>query len=156
MQHRDREEAADLQIWNYSEMLGKEKKYLEEMIKVDAVEGFPEKVAPEENTGGSPCRYAVRPGNAEQEEQRPELPIMKNNDHLRNGLGIINHRVCGIQDRAYRGQVQVCNLSDSGRHRRRIHSIIIIGQDYESSYLHLVADRSLKTSYWGLWKMAAS
>lgn len=140
------------------EMLGKEKKYLEEMIKVDAVEGFPKKLLQKKKIlvaalAGMLCDLEM----PEQEEQRPELPIMKNNDQRKEWLR--DYKSWGlwytdehIGARYYKydfknGARLIAEVYDNHNHFTKT--------DYESSYLHLVGGpepENHPTGAYGRWR----
>ena len=141
------------------EMLGKEKKYLEEMIKVDAVEGFPKKLLQKKKIlvaalAGMLCDLEM----PEQEEQRPELPIMKNNDQRKEWLRDYKSWGLWYTDEHIGARYYKYDFDNGARLIAEVYTNHneFIGQDYESSYLHLVGgSEPEETSIWGLWKMAA-
>lgn len=123
------------------EMLGKEKKYLEEMIKVDAVEGFPKKLLQKKKIlvaalAGMLCDLEM----PEQEEQRPELPIMKNNDQRKEWLRDYKSWGLWYTDEHIGARYYKYDFDNGARLIAEVYTQHneFIGQDYESSYLHLV------------------
>lgn len=127
------EEAADpTDMELLREMLGKEKKYLEEMIKVDAVEGFPKKLLRKKKIlvaalAGMLCDLEM----PEQEEQRPELPIMKNNDQRKAWLRDYKSWGLWYTDEHIGARYYKYDFDNGARLIAEVYS-------EKSSYLHLV------------------
>lgn len=141
------------------EMLGKEKKYLEEMIKVDAVKGFPKKLLRKKKIlvaalAGMMCDLDMP---EPEEPEQPELPIMKNNDQrkawLRDykswGLWYTDEHI-GARYYKYdfkNGARLIAEVYDNHNHFTKT--------DYESSYLHLVGGpepENHPTGAYGRWR----
>ena len=124
------------------EMLGKEKKYLEEMIKVDAVKGFPKKLLRKKKIlvaalAGMLCDLDMP---EPEEPEQPELPAMRNNnqrkawlrDYKSWGLWYTDEHI-GARYYKYdfeNGARLIAEVYDNHNHFTKT--------DYESSYLHLV------------------
>lgn len=141
------------------EMLGKEKKYLEEMIKVDAVKGFPKKLLRKKKIlvaalAGMLCDLDMP---EPEEPEQPELPLMKNNDQrkawLRDykswGLWYADEHI-GARYYKYdfeNGARLIAEVYDNHNHFTKT--------DYESSYLHLVGGpepENHPTGAYGRWR----
>lgn len=141
------------------EMLGKEKKYLEEMIKVDAVEELPPKLLRKKKIlvaalAGMLCDLEMP---EPEEPEQSELPVMKNNDQrkawLRDykswGLWYADEHI-GARYYKYdfeNGARLIAEVYDNHNHFTKT--------DYESSYLHLVGGpepENHPTGAYGRWR----
>ena len=123
------------------EMLGKEKKYLEEMIKVDAVEGFPKKLLRKKKIlvaalAGMLCDLDMP---EPEEPEQPELPIMKNNDQRKAWLRDYKSWGLWYTDEHIGARYYKYDFENGARLIVEVYTQHkFTGQDYESSYLHLV------------------
>lgn len=124
------------------EMLGKEKKYLEEMIKVDAVEGFPKKLLRKKKIlvtalAGMLCDLEMP---EPEEPEQPELPLMKNNDQRKAWLRDYKSWGLWYTDEHIGARYYKYDFENGARLIVEVYTQHneFTGQDYESSYLHLV------------------
>lgn len=124
------------------EMLGKEKKYLEEMIKVDAVEGFPKKLLRKKKIlvtalAGMLCDLEMP---EPEEPKQPELPLMKNNDQRKAWLRDYKSWGLWYADEHIGARYYKYDFENGARLIVEVYTQHneFTGQDFESSYLHLV------------------
>lgn len=133
-------ELTDLELLR--EMLEKEKALLDEMVKVNAVEELPPKLLWKKKIlvaalAGMLCDLEMP---EPEEPEQPELPLMKNNDQRKAWLR--DYRSWGLwyADEHIGARYYKYDFDNGARLIAEVYTNHneFIGQDYESSYLHLV------------------
>lgn len=133
-------ELTDLELLR--EMLEKEKALLDEMVKVNAVEELPTKLLWKKKIlvaalAGMLCDLEMP---EPEEPEQPELPLMKNNDQRKAWLR--DYRSWGLwyADEHIGARYYKYDFDNGARLIAEVYTNHneFIGQDYESSYLHLV------------------
>lgn len=124
------------------EMLEKEKAVLDDMIKVDAVEGLPLKILRKKKIivaaiAGMLCDLEEP---EPEEPEQPELPIMKNNDQRKAWLRDYKSWGLWYTDEHIGARYYKYDFDNGARLIAEVYSNHnqFTGLDYESSYLHLV------------------
>ena len=124
------------------EMLEKEKALLDEMIKVDAVEPLPSKLLRKKKIlvtalAGMLCDLEMP---EPEEPEQPELPLMKNNDQRKAWLRDYKSWGLWYADEHIGARYYKYDFENGARLIVEVYTQHneFTGQDYESSYLHLV------------------
>lgn len=124
------------------EMLEKEKALLDEMIKVDAAEEFPQKLLRKKKIlvaalAGMLCDLDMP---EPEEPEQPELPVMKNNDQRKAWLRDYKSWGLWYTDEHIGARYYKYDFENGARLIVEVYTQHneFTGQDYESSYLHLV------------------
>lgn len=137
------EEAAELTDMELlREMVGKEKKYLEEMIAVDKVEPLPPKLLQKKKIlvaalAGMLCDLDMP---EPEEPEQPELPAMRNNDQRKAWLRDYKSWGLWYTDEHIGARYYKYDFDNGARLIAEVYSQHneFTGRDYEFSYLHLV------------------